>query len=297
VSSYENVGHELTRLYAQLNELRSQAENYYNKALDWKGRRDELNRSMSQLASKLKQEREERNRANEKVAELKAIKLEFRKELDERKNLIDALEKKKRESVSQLGVDPDQLRERIRKLDWFLQTNVLSLGKENEVVKEISTLERRLKGVKVVDEVDTQLAEITDKTKGIKGKLNEYRTQMLGLVKMSQDHHAVVVDLKKQLGDLKKEADNAHERYLESFGLASEALSKSRKIHDQIRDLNEKLMSERTDGKSDRRKDMERRIEKVVTEAYEKVKKGGKITMDELSVLVNKGFFNESQKP
>jgi uncharacterized coiled-coil DUF342 family protein len=287
----------LTRLYAQLNELRSQAENYYNKALDWKGRRDELNRSMSQLASKLKQEREERNRANEKVAELKAIKLEFRKELDERKNLIDALEKKKRESVSQLGVDPDQLRERIRKLDWFLQTNVLSLGKENEVVKEISTLERRLKGVKVVDEVDTQLAEITDKTKGIKGKLNEYRTQMLGLVKMSQDHHAVVVDLKKQLGDLKKEADNAHERYLESFGLASEALSKSRKIHDQIRDLNEKLMSERTDGKSDRRKDMERRIEKVVTEAYEKVKKGGKITMDELSVLVNKGFFNESQKP
>jgi uncharacterized coiled-coil DUF342 family protein len=56
-------------------------------------------------------------------------------------------------------------------------------------------------------------------------------------------------------------------------------------------------MSERTDRDSDRRKNIEQRIEKVVTQAYEKVKKGGKITMDELSVLVEKGFFNESQKP
>jgi uncharacterized coiled-coil DUF342 family protein len=297
VSSHENIDQELTRLYAQLNEARSQAEDYYRKALDWKARRDEQNMSMSQLASRLKQEREERNRANEKVAELKAIKQEFKNELDERKSLIDELEKRKRESISHLKDDPDELRDRIRKLEWFLQTNVLSLGKENEVVRQISALEKRLKGAKVIDEVDTELIEIVDKAKGIKNKLNEYRTQMLELVKMSQDHHAIVVDLQKQLGDLKKEADDAHKRYLESFGLASEALSKSRKIHDQIRDLNEKAMSERTDRNSDRRKNIEQRIEKVVTQAYEKVKKGGKITMDELSVLVDKGFFNESKKP
>lgn len=291
--SNDNLSQELPKLHVQLNELRNETEEFYKRALDWKAKRDELNKMVSQLASNLKQERERRNRANEKVAELKVMKEGFKKELDERNNLIDELEKKKRESISFLRDDPDQLRERIRKLDWFLQTNVLSLGRENELVKEISALEKRLKSVKVIDDVDTELTEIVDKANGIEGKLYEYRTQMLEQVKMSQEHHALVVDLKKQLGDLKKEADNAHERYLESFGLASEALSKSRKIHDQIRELNARLMSERTERKPDRENDMKQRIDKVVTRAYEKVKKGDKITIDELSVLVDKGFFND----
>jgi uncharacterized coiled-coil DUF342 family protein len=294
--SNDNLSQELTKLHVQLNELRTETEEFYKRALDWKAKRDELNRMMSQLASKLKQEREHRNRANEKVAELKVMKEGFKKELDQRNNLIDELEKKKRESISFLRDDPDQLRERIRKLDWFLQTNVLSLGRENELVKEISALEKRLKGVKVIDDVDTELTEIVDRANGIEGKLYEYRTQMLEQVKMSQEHHALVVDLKKQLGDLKKEADNAHERYLESFGLASEALSKSRKIHDQIRELNARLMSERAERKPDRENVMKQRID-IVTQAYEKVKKGDKITMDELSVLVDKGFFNDDGRP
>jgi uncharacterized coiled-coil DUF342 family protein len=280
-----------------MNELRTQAEDYYKKALTWKGKRDELNKNMSQLSSKLKQEREERNRANEKVAELKAIKQEFAEKLDERKNLIDELETKKRESILLLKDDPGQLRERIRKLEWFLQTNVLSLGKENEVVKEISGLEKKLRSVKVIDEVDNELTELVDKSRGIRDKLNDYRTQMLDIVKTSQNHHARVIELKKRLTDLRTEADGAHKNYLESFELASETLSRARKIHDQIRDLNEKIASEGIDRKSDRRKDLEERIEKVVTQACDKVKKGGKITMDELSVLVDKGFFNESQKP
>jgi phosphoserine phosphatase len=292
--SNDNLSQELTKLYNQLSALRTETEEFYKRALDWKAKRDELNKMMGQLASKLKQEREHRNRANEKVAELKVMKEEFKKELDERKNLIDELERKKRETISHLRDDPDQLRERIRKLDWFLQTNVLSLGRENELVKEVSALEKRLKGVNVIDKVDTELSETVDKANGIKGKLYEYRTRMLEQVKMSQEHHAVVVDLKKQLGDLKKEADNAHERYLESFGFASESLSKSRKIHDQIRELNARLMSERTERKPDIEIDMKQRVEKVVTQAYEKVKKGGKITMDELSVLVDKGFFSDS---
>jgi uncharacterized coiled-coil DUF342 family protein len=280
-----------------MNELRTQAEDYYNKALAWKGKRDELNRNMSQLSLRLKQEREERNRANEKVAELKAMKQEFAGNLNERQTLIDQLETKKKESISLLKDDPSQLRERIRKLEWFLQTNVLSLGKENELVKEISTLEKKLKSVKIIDEVETELTELVDKTRSIRSKISEYRTQMLEAVKTSQDHHARVLELKGQLTTLRKEADNAHKSYLESFELASEALSGARKIHDQIRELNEKLMSERMDKRSDRKRDLEERIEKVVTQAYDKVKKGSKITIDELSVLVDKGFFSESQKP
>jgi uncharacterized coiled-coil DUF342 family protein len=291
-----SVGNELTRLYAQMNELRTQSEDYYNKALAWKEKRDELNKTMGKLASKLKQEREERNRANEKVAELKAFKQEFKKELDERNNHINELEIKRKGSVSLLKDDPAQVRERIRKLEWFLQTNVLSLGKENEIVKEISALEKKLKGAKMIDEVDVELNELIDKSRNIRNKLNEYRTQMSELVKTSQDHHTKVIDLKNQLGAMKKEADEAHENYLKSFELASEALSKARKIHDEIKDINEKINSEKTDKKSERKKDLEQRMEKVMTQAYEKVKKGSKITMDELSVLVDKGFFTENEK-
>ncbi len=280
-----------------MNELRTEAEDYYNRALAWKGKRDELNKNVSQLASQLKREREERNRANKQVAELKAFKQEFRKELDEKSSLISELETKKKGSIALLKDDPDQVRDRIRKLEWFLQTNVLTLGKENEVVKEISTLEKKLKSAKIIDEVDTELSGLFDTARNIRTKVNEFRNQMLELVKMSQDHHLKVVELGKQLADLKKEADNAHENYLKSFGLASEALSKARKVRDQIRDINEKITFEKDSGRSERRKNLEQRVEKVVSQAYEKVKRGDKITMDELSVLVDKGFFKENQKP
>nr|MDO8100359.1 hypothetical protein [Candidatus Njordarchaeota archaeon] len=295
-SSQGKANPELVRLYEQSAELRNQMEDYYKKGLEWKARREDLNRTRSPLAVKLKEEREQRNCANEKVAELKVLKQGFSKELEETKSLINELSTSKRELISSLRDDPDRVRERIRKLEWFLQTNVLSLSKENEVVKEISLLEKKLVETKMIDEVDAKLAPIVDRARALKNKLGELRTQLLEQVKVSQDHHSKAIDLMNQIGDLKKQADEAHENYIEAFNSASLTLSSLTKTQEKIRALNEKTNLEKTMKKNERMKDVQQRIEQIARQASEKVKKGGKLTMDELSVLVQKGFFNETQK-
>jgi uncharacterized coiled-coil DUF342 family protein len=272
-------------------------EDYYNKALEWKAKRDELNKSMHQLVAKLKDEREQRKQANEKVAELKVLKQEFKRELEEKTSRIDELEVKKRESLTSIKDDPEYVRQRIRKLEWFLQTNVLSLSRENEVVKEISSLEKKLQGAKAVDQIETQLAQVSSQARNIDSRVKEHRNLMLEHVRDSQSHHAAIVELGKKVADMKKEADSAHEKYLDLFGLASQSLSDSKKIQDRIGELVSKIELARESRRPDKNRDLKERTEKVAAEAFDKVKKGSRITMDELSVLVEKGYFNDGQKP
>jgi uncharacterized coiled-coil DUF342 family protein len=156
------------------------------------------------------------------------------------------------------------------------------LSKENELVKEISSLERKLVGTKAVDEIDGQLSQVAGQARAIKDKVKEYRSQMLEHVRASQGHHATIVELAKRLADLKKEADGSHEKYLELFGLASQALSNSKKTQDRLRELSYKFRFQKEIKETDRTKDFQEKIEKVAVQAFEKVKKGGRITMDEL---------------
>lgn len=290
------VGQDLPRLYDQMRDLRNQVEDHYQKALEWKAKRDELNRTISQLAPKLKEEREQRNHVNEKVAELKVMRQGFGKELEEAENVTNGLLKQRNELVQSLEDNPDLLRERIKKLEWFLQTNVLSISKENEIVKEISGLEKKLIKTKAIDGLDNKLNQVTDRVRAIRGKINEYKNQMMEQVNLSQNHHTVVIDLAKQIAVMKGEADNAHEKYLEEFGLASQSFSDLRKIRERIREISEKAYSEKFKKKDDRVRDIEQRMESVANQAFEKVKKGSKITMDELSALVDKGFFKEETR-
>ena len=296
-SSHEDVDKELTDLRRRLSEFRNSVENYYNKALEWKAKRDELNKSMHQLVAKLQDEREQRKKANEKVAELKVFKQELKKELEEKTSRIDELEMKKRESLTSIKDDPEYVRQKIRRLEWFLQTNVLSLSRENEVVKEISSLEKKLQGAKAVDEIENQLAQVSGQARNINGKVREQRNLMLEHVRDSQSHHAAIVALGKKVADVKKEADGAHEKYLDFFGLASQSLSDSKKIQDRISELVSKIELEKENRRPDKNRDLKERNEKVAAQAFDKVKKGSRITMDELSVLVEKGYFNEGQKP
>jgi uncharacterized coiled-coil DUF342 family protein len=56
------------------------------------------------------------------------------------------------------------------------------------------------------------------------------------------------------------------------------------------------MQLENESKKPDKKRDLQEKFEEVAAQAFEKVKKGNRITMDELSVLVKKGYFNESQK-
>jgi uncharacterized coiled-coil DUF342 family protein len=264
--------------------------------LEWKAKRDDLNKIKATLIAKLKEEREQRNGANGKVAELKTLKEGFKKELEETEKSIESLNANKRKLILSLREDPVRVRERIKELEWFLQTNVMSLTRENDLVKEISLLEKKLTETRSIDEVDAKLATATSRAQAIKNKLGELRTQMLEPVKVSQDHHNNVIDLVNQIDDVKKQADEAHRNYLEAFDSASLALASLRKAQDRIRELNGETGAEKKKKKEERVKEIEQKMEQIATHASEKVKKGGRLTIDELSVLVQKGFFNEAEK-
>jgi uncharacterized coiled-coil DUF342 family protein len=295
-SQQEKANQELTELYGELHKLRNQIEDRYRTALEWKAKRDDLNKIKATLIAKLKEEREQRNGANGKVAELKTLKEGFKKELEETEKSIESLNANKRKLILSLREDPVRVRERIKELEWFLQTNVMSLTRENDLVKEISLLEKKLTETRSIDEVDAKLATATSRAQAIKNKLGELRTQMLEPVKVSQDHHNNVIDLVNQIDDVKKQADEAHRNYLEAFDSASLALASLRKAQDRIRELNGETGAEKKKKKEERVKEIEQKMEQIATHASEKVKKGGRLTIDELSVLVQKGFFNEAEK-
>lgn len=233
--------------------------------------RDELNSELKENLAKAIEFRDQRNEINKQVEENKKAR---NKVNDEIKNLEWSSGKK----------DKIRIEAEIKKIDKIIETRVLDIKKENQLVKNANDLRKELAEIKEDDKVKEEAAEL-------KKKSEEYHAKVVELSEQAQEAHEQMLSYFRKTDEIRTAADEAHKLFIQARKNASAKHEEFKMILSEIHVINKKLGSNknrkrRPDKSSGSSTNKKNREEKERAESiFDKFKNGKKLSTEELLLL------------
>ena len=233
--------------------------------------RDELNSELKENLAKAIEFRDQRNEINKQVEENKKARNKVNEEI---KNLEWSSGKK----------DKVRLETEIKKIDKIIETRVLDIKKENQLVKNANDLRKELAEIKEDDKVKEEAAEL-------KKKSEEYHAKVVELSEQAQEAHEQMLSYFRKTDEIRTAADEAHKQFIQARKNASAKHEEFKVILSEIHEINKHLgsnknrkrRSDKSGGSSNNKKNRE---EKERAESiFDKFKNGKKLSTEELLLL------------
>jgi phosphoserine phosphatase len=233
--------------------------------------RDELNSELKENLAKAIEFRDQRNEINKQVEENKKARNKVNEEI---KNLEWSSGKK----------DKIRIEAEIKKIDKIIETRVLDIKKENQLVKNANDLRKELAEIKEDDKVKEEAAEL-------KKKSEEFHAKVVELSEQAQEAHEQMLSYFRKTDEIRTAADEAHKLFIQARKNASAKHEEFKMILSEIHVINKKLgsnknrkrRSDKSGGSSNNKKNRE---EKERAESiFDKFKNGKKLSTEELLLL------------
>ena len=207
--------------------------------------RDELNSELKENLAKAIEFRDQRNEINKQVEENKNAR---NKVNDEIKSLEWSSGKK----------DKIRIEAEIKKIDKIIETRVLDIKKENQLVKNANDLRKELAEIKEDDKVKEEAAEL-------KKKSEEYHAKVVELSEQAQEAHEQMLSYFRKTDEIRTAADEAHKLFIQARKNASAKHEEFKVILSEIHVINKKLgsnknrkrRSDKSSGSSNNKKNRE----------------------------------------
>lgn len=252
--------------------------------------RDLLNNQVAEWLFKAREHREKRDDYNQKVAEFKVKRDELYSKLKDKVDEKQGTEDEAEEILKKTSSPAHVLRRKIRELDWSLQTQVLDLKREREIIEQIAGLETELKiaedALKKRKESVRTRTEIDD----LRLLMNAHHNSVLEFARLSQEENQLMIEAYAEVDALRKRADDAHRRYLETRREADETHRRYIEAKQENNKLRKELGEIRVRRRVEKLQAIENRLEEKTTTALEKFKRGERLTMEEFSLLMKRGL-------
>jgi len=259
---------ERTRIIEELKTLRAQRAKLLSDLAGLKERYRSVESRRHELIESFK------NLANERKARLA--------ELKELRELLQAKNSQIREMEKQARTPTSILREEINRLEWQLQTKVLSLEEENRIINKIKRLNELLAKAEALKKEKNSTLEM-------KALLSSLRIQVEDLSKKLGNLREEINKLSQERDSLRSRIEEIVNKNVELKTLINEKQEQVNKLSTMIEELVRK-QGEIREKLSQLHKDLERsKISQIIDakkqEIMEKLKKGGKLTFEELKIL------------
>lgn len=278
---------EINRLATSLREKRDELN---TEAQQLVKERDKLNAQVAEWLSKARDHREKRDEYNQKVAEFKVkrdeIYTKLKEKVDERQGNEDDAE----EILKKASAPSHVLRRKIRELDWSLQTQVLDLKREREIIEQIAELESDLKIAEDAATKRKESAKARTEIEDLRLLMNAHHNSVLEFARLSQEENQNMIEAYAEVDTLRKRADEAHRQYLETRREADETHRRYIEARQENSRLRKELGEIRVRQRVEKIQAIEERLEEKATVALEKHKRGERLTMEEFSLLMKRGL-------
>ncbi|RBQ22846.1 Phosphoserine phosphatase [Candidatus Methanobinarius endosymbioticus] len=230
--------------------------------------RDKLNDSLKENLKLAIELRDKRNEVNKTVEEAKKLRDDVNEDL-------------KKLEWSSGRRDRIKLETEIKKIDKIIETRVLDIKKENQLVKNANDLRKQLMEIQEDEKVK-------DEAQDLKKVSEEQHVKVVELSTQAQEFHENMLNYFRKTDDIRTEADEAHKKFIEAKKAASSKHEEFKIVLSEIHIINKELGT----NKSKRRKSEKQastkknREEKEKAEdIFEKFKHGKKLTTEELLLL------------
>ena len=255
---------------AEISKVADEREEFNKIAKEQRKIRDELNASLKENLNKAIEFRNKRNEINKAVEQAK-------KERNEANNKIKSLE------WSSGKRDKIKIENEIKKIDKIIETRVLDIKKENQLVKNANDLRKQLMEIHEDESVKTEAQEL-------KKQSEEAHEKVITLSEQAQAAHEEMLTYFRKTDDIRTAADEAHKKFIDARKNASAKHEEFKAILSDIHVINKKLGSNKPkkrkhDNKSSGGSNKNREERERAEEIFEKFKKGGKVSTEELLLL------------
>lgn len=251
-------------------QIADEREEFNREAKEQRKIRDELNIELKENLQKAIEYRNERNEINKEVEN-------FKKKRNEVNDKIRNLE------WSSGKRDKIKLEKEIEKIDKIIETRVLDIKKENQLVKNANDLRKKLNEVKEDDKVKEEAQEL-------KGESEEHHQKVVELSAAAQEAHENMIKYFRKTDEIRTAADEAHKAFVEARKNASAKHEDFKMVLSEIHVINKKLgrdkPKKRKSNKQSSSPGQKNKEEKEKAEAiFEKFKNGKKLSTEELLLL------------
>ncbi|MGC8912366.1 MAG: coiled-coil protein [Thermoplasmata archaeon] len=282
----DEVLHELEKkiqnLNAEAEKYRIERDRLNDEARKWVEERDRLNNEAKKLADAANEHKKKREEYNNKVKEEKMEREKWNKKTFE---LADKIRYAKRKKIPKNGDSIAKLRKELKELEFKQMTSVLSREKEEELIKSIARIQAEIKKREKEIEEDPEIKALVREYEQAKEEAERHHKLVNEYAEIAQSEHEKMVELYSKADDIRRQADEAQEKFVKAKLEADEAhrkhLEKIREIHDLEKMVHALRQKTRREAKSD--------SDKQAEEIYQKFLSGKKITTEELIILQRAG--------
>lgn len=279
---------ELVDLKNKFKLLRSRAYFYNEEARKFVDMRNSLNRKLSRLLKESKTEKRKRNELNQRVLETKKERDAIRQQLDALFQNLDGSSPQVKQFRGKNSAG--QIKKQIHQTEWILQTKKLTTTEEKELMDRIDELEAKLSKLKGANKVFNDRRKVKTDIELTKAQLKILSDQVYKYSQESQIHHNRMVEILNLIdNEVRAQADDAHQKFLEAKNKADELYSKSEILLPRINEITKELgeFQSMRNVKMDKVKEV---VENRVDKAVQKFKSGKRLTLEEFTLLVKRGM-------
>ncbi|PKL53794.1 MAG: phosphoserine phosphatase [Candidatus Methanoperedenaceae archaeon HGW-Methanoperedenaceae-1] len=253
---------------------------------DLKAKRDGINGRVRELSKKASELRIKRDEANKQIAGLKSLRDEFRKTSQDAGEKIGAL-KKTRDELNKTARGRVETLDKAysEELDKFVNADI-PLEYEIDLFNRLIELGQRLEATKKANEIHVEMSQEYTKSKVVYSDMDSVYEQIRAFSDESQKYHEGMIALYNEMDTLRKEADAYHAQLSEKYKCISPLRGRIDGLKSDSLRIKEELDAYLEQGKEIQLAKDERKNEEKRVEAKDKFKKTGRLSLDELRILV-----------
>ncbi len=282
----ESLQQRIGKLNQELASLREERDKLYSEAKKWAEKRNSINEKIKKLRIEATSLKEERDSLNEEVQKLKSLREEAKTKRKEKHAQILELREKIRGLAERKPMQRMRhIQREIETIEWKIQTTSLPVKEEEILISQVRKLETQLSIHKKIERTKDKLMMLRTEEKALETKAKTFHEKLAELVKKSQKLHEDMLEDLKKAGSLKVEADSAHQKYAMIKQQAQTLHQKCVELSDKIRTF-EIQLKEAEDKKQAKRKS--ELLKELEERAFEKLKRGEKLTWEEFKILAEK---------
>jgi uncharacterized coiled-coil DUF342 family protein len=258
-----------------------------DKTKEWAEKRDELNYKVRGLIEEANTKRESRDKLNSEVREAKALRDEWNRKFNDLSDTTMAL---RREKMPKSGLSIRKFKAELRALEKKHMTSVLSADKEKALMKEMSQLDAKIKGMEREIEQFSEVKTAEKETREAKDNAENFHRKVSELAEKAQVEHDAMLKLYEEADELRKEADAAQEKFIESKLAADDEHREHIEQIRQVHDFDKLIAGIRDKGRKARREKDDTSAKKEADEIFEKFRSGEKLSTEDIMVLQKSGY-------
>lgn len=266
----EGVREQKDEKEAEISKIADEREEFNRIAKEERKVRDELNASLKENLNKAIDFRNERNEINKEVEAAKKARNDANNKL---KNLEWSSGKRNKIKIEN----------EIKKIDKIIETRVLDIKKENQLVKNANDLRKQLNEI-------TEDESIQGEAQELKKLSEEEHAKVIELSERAQEAHEKMLEYFRKTDDIRTAADEAHKKFIEARKNASAKHEEFKSVLSDIHVINKKLGTNKprrrkSDSKSSSKGNKNNEEKEKAETIFEKFKNGGKLSTEELLLL------------